>query len=237
VTLGLLGLLLLVSAGHVRVEAGLLWVVEGEPSCDEDGIEEKRDADHDDRSLRVSFRRDNRGGRMERTDGRGLREELPLKTTSSSSVETGPASPILCFGGTCRNPPVGRGGTKGGVSETEGRRRDTVSPFASGSGQSALTGVRGIGDLRDVSSKYTVCEDPSSGGGVVLTTRNGRRGGVWARVRRSRSLLPGRDGGIRDLARELLGVRCSTCTGVGCATGTAGTGASAGTGTDWIGVG
>lgn len=43
---------------------------ETEPSCDADGIEENKDADHDDRSPRVSLRRDNRGGRMERTDGR-----------------------------------------------------------------------------------------------------------------------------------------------------------------------
>jgi hypothetical protein len=232
----LLGLLLLVAAGDARLEAGLVPAVEGEPSCEEDGIEENRDADHDDRSPRVSLRRDNRGGRMERTDGRGLREEQALKTTSSfssppSSVETRPGS---CFGGTGRNPPGGRGGTAGGVSETEGRRRDPASAFASGSGQPAFTGVRGIGDLREVSSRYTVCEDASPGGGVVLTMRNGRRGGVCARVRRSRSLLPGRDGGIRDLARELLGVRWSTCTGVGCAIGT---GASAGTGTGWIGVG
>lgn len=103
-----------------------------------------------------------------------------------------------------------------------------MSSFAAGSGQPALTGVRGIGDLRDVSSRYTGGEGGSPGGGVVLTTRNGRRGGVCALTRRSRSLLPGRDGGIRDLARELLGERCSTCTGVGCATGT---------GTGWIGVG
>lgn len=101
-TLGLLGLL--DSAGDVRVEDGVVSAVMGEPSSDVDGIEENRDADHDDRSPRVSLRRDNRGGRMERTDGRGLRDEEALKTTSSppssvSSVETRPGSPIFCTGG------------------------------------------------------------------------------------------------------------------------------------------
>jgi len=53
------------SAAEVRVEEELLSAVEEddiELTFDEEGIEEKREADQDDKSSRVSFRRDSRGG-------------------------------------------------------------------------------------------------------------------------------------------------------------------------------
>lgn len=85
-------------------------------------------------------------------------------------------------------------------------------PFTSGRDHAPFTGVIGIGDpVRDAFSRYVGCGDDSPGGGVVLMTRNCRRDGVFALGRRSRSVLALRG----DLVPELLGERCSTCTGVG----------------------
>lgn len=159
---------------------------------------------------------------------------LPLPSSSSSFAPC-PTSSVLCISSVGRGSSSAAGGSEGGVSETDIRRRGAVS---SGRGCVTVTDMIGNGDpLRAASSRYKGCGDSSPRGGVVLTTRNWRRGGVCVLDRRSRSLLPVRGGGaIGDIFPELLGESCSTCTGVGWATGT-GADTGAGTGTGWIGMG
>jgi len=75
VTLGLL-LCLLLSDPDDRIETALVALVvevdDAGLSCNTEGIEEKREADHDERSSNMSLRSDIRGG-IESTVGRGGR--------------------------------------------------------------------------------------------------------------------------------------------------------------------
>ena len=195
--------------------ATLELAVDAEGSEPSEGIEENRDADQDDRSPRLSPRRDNRGGRMERTDGRERRPLEPVRESSvslppSTSSSYRPTSSILCVAG---GPSTARGGPEGVVSETDLRRRGTVSTFSTGRGCVAVAGVIGRGDpLRDAGSKNAGSGDSSPGGGVVLITRNCLRCGVGALGRRSPLALRG--GEIGDFA-GVLGEPCSACTGEG----------------------
>ena len=102
-------------------------------STSADGIEENREADHNDKSSRMSLRSDSRGGWIERTAGRGRRRSLPLRTKACCSASVPACSLEFEVGARV-------GGT--------GRRRDggRDSAFSWGSGRMASSSVMGGGD-------------------------------------------------------------------------------------------
>src|SRR5216683_3944817 len=204
VTLGLVLCLLLEDLVDCVVEALVAAVESDDPglSRNAEGREEKSEADHDERSSKVSLRSDIRGGRIESTVGRCrwcsllLRSELwSCPPCSSGDASTGPAV------ASC-STPLASDETCGDVLVSL-RDAETweLSAFSWGRGRRASPSVMGGGDpSRTGSSEYT------GGGDISLTTRKVLRGGGCTLNCRSRSLLtlPLRDGGVCIVFVELL---------------------------------
>lgn len=188
VTLGLLLCLLLSDPDDRVVEAlkALVAAVEADDpglSCNAEGMEEKREADHDERSSNVSLRSDIRGG-IESTVGRGrwfsllLRSELergscPACSWRFPSVPRvgDPTRPVEV---PCGDPLVCGGETGGGVLMRFWGAGETgeYSAFSWGRGRKESSSVMGGGDPQGTTlSEYT------GGGDISLTTRNVLRGG------------------------------------------------------------
>jgi len=236
VTLGLVLCLLLEDLVDCVVEALVAAVEPDDPglSRNAEGREEKSEADHDERSSKVSLRRDIRGGRIESTVGRCRRCSLllrseswscsPCSSCSSVDASTGPAV------ASCSTPLASDEACGDVLVSLRDAETWELSAFSWGRGRRASSSVMGGGDpSRTKSSEYT------GGGDISLMTRKVLRGGGCTLNCRSRSLLtlPLRDGGLCVVFAELLRESWDWRTGAGWMMGT---GAGGGTAISPFGV-